>query len=269
MSWARKMTQSLPKKSKLSAIAQRIADLIDTVGGGSQRAFAAKIKCSQPVLSRIVNGQQQPGRDLIERIAQLDGVDKESLLESLDDAHRADNTGELLIPVTQCLLPSFSANHRELATANTLAVPNSLYRPTLYAVPARMCEPAYSDPSERLRPDDLIVIESATERFQRNLSMLSGRLCAVLMRDDTGDSLTLRRVWVRFDSDLGSRQVITCSDAKVGAFRERKFGKKLLRSIQLDPPEQLPEAGDAAELIDQPIDVSAITGLAVQLIRNL
>lgn len=257
------------RKPNLSAASQRIADLIESVAGGSQRQFAAQVGCSQPVLSRIVNGQQQPGRDLIERIAQLEGVDRESLLESLGEKTSAVVVEEFLIPVAQCLLRSSPAKQPDQLTAGTLAVSYTVYRPTLYAVPARMCEPAFTDPSEKLRPDDLVVIESATDRFRGNLQMLNGKLCVVVVNDETGETLTLRRIWVRFDTEHGKRVIYTCSDAKVDEYRNQKYGGRLLRPIQLDPPEQTPEPEVISEFVNEEIEISAITGMAVQLIRSL
>lgn len=251
----------MKKKSRmLSPVAQKISDLIESVGGGSQRTFAGLVGCSQPVISRIVNGQQKPGRDLIERIDQLDGVDREAIMASLDEPIRFDITDDFLIPIVSSLLRS--PPEPDQITASSLAVSHAIYRPTLYAVQASACEPAFDDPSEKLRPNDLIVIDSSTDRFQQNQQMLNGKLCAVI---DKGENITLRRVWIKFDDRQKKRVLFTCPDAKVECYLNQKFGEKLLRSIQLDPPEQVPER----EFIDDKILVTSIVGIAVQIIRNV
>jgi len=258
-----------PSKNRrdLSAAAQVISDLIESLADGNQRKFAGLVNCAQPVLSRIVNGQQQPGRDLMGRIAELEGVDKELLFASLET--RTDDSDRCSIPIAQCLLESFPGQEEDLMTAYTLSVPLKVFRQTLYGVPARICEPAFSDLSERLRADDLIVIDAAVTRMRTNLAMLEGKLCVVQIQNKSGNSLTLRRVWVRFDQRSQDRRILTCADANVEQYQVLKHEGKMLRSIQLDPPEELPRSHEAAKLIDQTIELSAIKGIAIQVIRNL
>lgn len=263
------MSKKSRRKPKLSPVAQKIVDLIDSEAGGSQRRFASMVGCAQPVLSRIVNGRQEPGRDLVERIAKLDGVDRQSLLDCLGERADEDFFEECSIPIAPCLLRSCPPGGSDQLTASTLAVSYSVHRPSLYAVQARMCEPAFSDPSERLRPDDLIVIESSTAQFRSNLMMLNGKLAVVVVNDETGETVTLRRVWVRFDAKRRRRVVCTCSDAKVDNYLEQKFGGKLLRAIELDPPERIPAAEVLTKFVNEEIDIAAIAGMAIQLIRNL
>lgn len=250
------------KRNKLTPAAQKIVELIETIGGGSQRKFAAMTGCSQSVLSRVANGQQEPGRELIERIAKLAGVDGKSLLDSRDQATHHDLTDDFLVPIVTSLLRS--APEPNQLSASTLAVSRAIYRPTLYAVPARACEPACSDPAERLRPDDLIVVESSTTRFRQNLMMLNGKLCAVIVNEEETETITLRRVWVEFDLHREKRAILTCPDAKVKKLFDKKY-RKYPRFIQLDLPENPPES----DYVDTEISVTAIVGIAVQVIRTL
>ena len=263
------MARKARKRTKLSAASQQIVDLVDSLAAGNQRKFAAMVGCSQPAISRVINGLQKPGRGLVERIAKLEGVDGKALLQSYKDQSSDESTEEALIPIARCLLQSSPDGQADRLTANTVAVSASLFRPTLYAVQARACEPAFSDPSEKFRPDDLIVIDSAIDRFRGNLMELNGRLCAVIVRDRSGETITLRRVWVQFDPQGERRFICTCSDAKVNEYWDKKYSGKEYRAIQLDPPEQLPESELASQFMNQEIDVSAITGMAIQLIRSL
>lgn len=246
-------------KQKHPPIARQIADLVESVGGGSQRAFAKMVGCSQPVISRIVNGQQPPSRELVERIAQLDGVDAEALLASLDDPLPHDLKKDFLVPIADSLLRSAPGADQPLSGA--VAVSRTIFRSTLYAVRARTCEPAFGDPSERLRADDLILIDSSTEHLRQNLQRLNGKLCAI----DGGDTITLRRVWVMYDQVRGKWAVHTCADAKVKDYRDQRFEGRRLRDIQFDYPEQAPEE----EFVDAEVDVAAVVGVAIQLIRSL
>lgn len=256
---------SLRKKITLSASAQSIVELVERISGGNQREFARTVGCAQPVISRIVNGKQEPGRELLEKIAGLDGVDRAALMATLKSEMPGSHFSETLVSIAQCLLDGNPATRWDQLTTNTIAVSPTVFRPSLYAVAARSCEPAFSDLSERMRPDDLLIIESSLDRLKKNLRMLDGKLCVVVIRGDEGDTITLRRVWVTFDPANSRWSARTCPDAKVDKFRNDKFEGKLLRSIQLDLPESLPEPN----YVDHLVDVNDIAGVAIELIRNL
>jgi len=252
-------------KSTLSTSAQMVTELVERISSGNQRAFARAVGCSQPVLSRILNGRQQPGRELLERIAALPGVDRDELLATLKVDTTLDRAAETMVPVANSLLDGNPASRPDQLTARTIILSPDVYRPSLYAVSAKACEPAYSDALERMRADDLIIIESKVEGMRRNLQILNGKLCVIVVRGSKGNTITLRRVWVKFDAKQADWAVRTCPDAKVENFRSDKYGNRLLRSIVIDLPEALPEP----EYVDQVVDVNDIVGIAVQLVRHL
>jgi len=259
------MTEKFPKKTILSASAQSVAELVERISSGNQREFARAVGCAQPVISRIVNGKQEPGRELLEKIAGLEGVDRAALLATLKSETPNSHVSETMVPIAHCLLDGHPATRWDQLTTSTVAVSPSVFRPSLYAVAARSCQPACSDPSERMRPDDLIIIESSLDRLKKNLQILNGKLCVVVIRGDDGDTITLRRVWVTFDTTKTRWSVRTCPDAKVDKFRHVKYGGKQLRLIQLDLPESLPEP----DYVDHLVNVNDIAGVAIELVRNL
>ena len=230
---------------------------------GNQRDFARKVGCSQPLLSRIVTGKQEPGKELLQRIARYCGMDPAELLATLEIPLTFGNAATT-IPVAQGLLDGSPATLRHELTTDTLTVAPTVYRDSLYAVVAKRCEPAFSDPSELMRGDDLLVIDSSMERVEKNLLTLNGRLCVVARRSGS-NTITLRRVWVTFDIREKHFTVRTCPDAKVAHFRDSKFGNRQPRSIQLDDPETLPEEN----FVDQVINVNDIAGVAIELVRSL
>ena len=182
---------------KISAAAKVIVDLVATLGNGSQRALARELECSQSVISRIVNGQQEPGPEVVAALKAVDATAWKKLTSLMgSDALQAD---EFTIPVATCLLHGTPDENRDQLTAESVAVSQSVYRPTLYAVKAKHCVPAVDDPSERFRDDDMITIEAATNRFQQNIQMLHGKLCAVVVEGVYGNSITMRRVWSSFN----------------------------------------------------------------------
>ena len=66
-------------KKKLSPICQKIAELVKSAGG--QQTFADSIGFSQSLISRLVNGQQEPKADLLEAMGNLPGVRRNELFE--------------------------------------------------------------------------------------------------------------------------------------------------------------------------------------------
>ena len=242
----------------LTPVAQSIADLIQSIANGSQRKFASLAGCSQPLISRIVNGQQQPGRELVSRIAKIDGVDGDALLAKLEEDSHASRADDFEVPVASCLLPSAPVDR---LITGTLAVPASQYRSTLYAVPARACDPAFSDPSECLLPDDLIVMESSTQLLSQNVQLLHGQLCAVAINDDAGPAITLRRVRIGLSEDTKRRAIYVLGDQERGG-RFAIQGRQQ-RLILLDGTEEL-ESPDERE-----VALSDIVGLALSVTRKL
>jgi len=253
------------KRTMLSSSAQMITELVERISSGNQRAFARAVGCSQPVLSRILNGKQEPGRELLERIAVLDGVDRAALLATLNADTAVNWAAETMVPIANSLLDGNPAGRRDQLTTRTIALSPDIYHPSVYAVPARMCEPAFSDARERMRADDLIVIDSKVEGMRRNLQILNGKLCVIVIRGPENNTITLRRVWVKFDAKQAGWAICTCPDAKVEDFRSEKYGDRLLRSIVIDLPETPPEP----QYVDHVVDVNDIVGIAVQLVRHL
>jgi hypothetical protein len=232
------------------------------------------VGCSSPLISRIVTGQQQPGPDLLKKIAALDEVDEASVTSVVAEKTGYDVTkDDYCIPISDCLLRGAPDQYADLLTGRTLAISESVFQLTRYAVLASACEPALSDPEERFRPEDLLIIETATQRYRDNLQLLHGKLCVVVLSDQQGDVVTLRRVWVPYDNRTSARSIVTCMDSKLDDYKrlreqmkeERVQHGRYQRSIELRSPNAIP---DRDELLDE-IPINAIVGMAVQLTRNL
>lgn len=65
---------ALAEPPRLSPLAARVKAILDVVFGGHQSRMAAVVGCSQPMISRVVSGKQEPGPQLIASLAQLNGV---------------------------------------------------------------------------------------------------------------------------------------------------------------------------------------------------
>ena len=248
------------KKTELSASSQKIIGLIATVTGGSQRKFARLVGCSQPVISRIVNGLQEPGRELLERIAKLDCVDRADLLATLKSEAAMSRLSETMISIAICLLDGPPVARRDLLTRNTVVVSPGIFRQSLYAVAARACEPAFADPLERMQPDDLIVIDSSMEGLRKNLTSLNGRLFVVMDRSPNGNAITLQRVFVTFDSEVPRLTI------RIKVQEPVEESSRKSRAIILDDDSKPVPKPPFAERV---LEFDDIAGVAIELVRNL
>ena len=86
-------------KNKLSPICHKIAELVKSAGG--QQAFADSIGFSQSLVSRLVNGRQEPNADLVAAIGELPAVKSDELFELANLAALDDGTN---VSIFHCLL---------------------------------------------------------------------------------------------------------------------------------------------------------------------
>ena len=253
------------KRNKLSRISKEIVGLVEQNGG--QRAFAKAVGVSQPLISRIVNGLQEPGEDLLAAISKLPDVNQETFWERASLSTSKES--EFLVPIAHALLSSTPASSADELTAETVAVPNAVYRHSLYAIRAKHCYPTFLDPSEGLQPEDLVVIDTSVEKFSKNIRRLDGKLCCVIVESDGCQVITLRRVYAVYDTVTKTWSLKFSSEEKIAELVEAKLSvkkhRKELRHISLDPPDSNP----GENFTDTVIELDDISGVAIQLIRNL
>src|SRR4051794_17237468 len=87
----------------------RVEGLLREVWGGSQRRMAAEIGVSQALISKVVRGEQVPGRKLLEALARHPRIAAAGVYEGrgepLADPDRVEVTAEPMLPVARCVLP--------------------------------------------------------------------------------------------------------------------------------------------------------------------
>lgn len=249
----------------LSPISKEIVGLVEQTGG--QRAFAKAVGVSQPLISRIVNGLQEPGEDLLRAISKLPGVNQNSFWERASLLTRKES--DFSVPIAHALLPSSPSSNPDELTAENIAVSNTVYRHSVYAIRAKQCHPVFLDPSEALQADDLVVIESSVKKFSKNIRRLDGKLCCVIVESDGCQVITLRRVYAVYDTVTKTWSLKYSSEEKIAELVEAKLSvkkhRKELRHISLDPPDSNP----GENFTDTVIELDDISGVAIQLIRNL
>ena len=269
------MSKKTLETQGLSPSAKMVSELVRTLGGGSQRKFARLVGCAQPVISRIVRGEQQPGRDLLERIAKVKGVDRDALMATLVPSIEMGETANALVPVFDGLLNGSPAAQQGRLTGETVAVAPLGFRPTLYAVRARACASVLNNEQERMLPNDLVIIESHMTYFRKDVQSLNRRLCVIDQCKTGVVSITLKRVWVRCSEDGEGGEIRTLAPSGYPTQREK-------RAITLEEPEVLQsekvgtsDGGGTAEVNppdrgrSEVVSFDDIVGVATQLIRKL
>ena len=248
-------------KNKLSPICQKIAELVKSAGG--QQAFADSIGFSQSLVSRLVNGRQEPNADLVAAIGELPAVKSDELFELANLAALDDGTN---VSIFHCLLEGEPDNHSELRTGETIAVPSSLSRRSIYAVKGKVCKPAKFDPAECIQPEDVVIIETRVADLH-NVQRLDGKLCAIAVGSKRDRAITLRRVFTEFDARKKTTVLKFCSDARFDELvkMKRRSKNREKRQINLD----VPEDQQNEKYVDQVASREAIVGVAIQVIRHL
>ena len=249
-------------KKKLSPICQKIAELVKSAGG--QQTFADSIGFSQSLISRLVNGQQEPKADLLEAMGNLPGVRRNELFELANLTASDDDTR---VSIFHCLLESEPDNHLELRTGETIAVASSLFRRSIYAVKGKACTPARLDSGECIQQQDVVIIDTRVADLH-NIQRLDGKLCAIAVGPKKDRTITLRRVFTEFDARRKTTVLKFCSDARFDRLvkkRGKDHSRRDHRQINLDDPGESP----VEDFVDQVAKRDSIVGVAIQMIRQL
>ena len=114
-----------------------------------------------------------------------------------------------------------------------------------------------------------MVIDTSVEKFSKNIRRLDGKLCCVKTETERYQAITLRRVYAVYEVGTKTWMLKYCSEEKIAELIKAKQSvkkyRKEQRSVLLDPPDSNP--GD--KFTDNVIELDAISGVAIQLIRNL
>lgn len=246
------------EQQKISPTAKQIAELVESLAGGNQSKFARMVGCAQPVISRILSGKQEPGRDLLERISKLEGVDRDLLIASRK-VGKLTQSNRYLVPIASCLLDGHPLLNQDLLTSQSVEVSPVVFRETMYAVHAEQCRPASDSKTEFMRPDDLIFIDSSIEPIRKNIWILDGKLAVIVSRGPLNNAITMQRVRVKFDEGLCEHTLLV--DRNVSG--EKAQDRRRERLINLENDHTQPEVTEFA------IELKDVVGVALELARSL
>ena len=123
--------------------------------------------------------------------------------------------------------------------------------------------------------DDRILIDAASDRVQRNVQNVDGRLCALNLSDVNHEAVTLRRVRLEYDDERGARKLVTVLDRNLKEYRkfleemDRTFEKYRKYSRDIDFERERSDPAPGSEDVWTEIPLSSIVGVAIQLVRPL
>jgi SOS-response transcriptional repressor LexA len=150
------------KKKRLTdhqSASDRVRRLLAEVWQGNQSAMAKDIECSQPLLSKIIHGKQEPGRSLLERIARYPGINSSWVLSGQGQP-RVEPEDVQSLPVAYEVLPGPPLDHLRRLQPERYAVPEAFYRPTRYWLRLRGDQPVVKLRNQGIVHGDLILLET-------------------------------------------------------------------------------------------------------------
>jgi hypothetical protein len=138
--------------------------------------MARAVGVSQGLISKVVNEHQAPGRRLTEALAAHPGINPEWVATGTGEPTLRPDRGSL--PVTEEVLPGPPQEYPHLLTGSRHPVAGALDRPSRYWVRLSPDSPLVLEPTLRLAPDDLLLLETDAN-WTRRPDLTEGRLCGV------------------------------------------------------------------------------------------
>lgn len=236
---------------------ERFRWALESLFAGNQSRMAAVLGCSQPTVSRIVAGVNEPGKKLLAALAAIPGVDSQWVQTGVGSP-----SVDRSIAVAHCVLPGIPDLHPSMLTDSRMTFPFEKTR-TLYVVSVHAGMVIVDDQSPKIRVGESLVIETDPAAWVHNLSSLHGRLCVVKVH--SGDIQTLRLHQVRFRDDGGAGLGLEICQREPSRHREREPRHFSFADQELE--HQKPEnsnaegATDAEERSWVPVDPAAIKGV--------
>ena len=136
--------------------------------------MARAIRVSQGLISKVVNGQQNPGQRLLNALAAHPRINAEWVLCGLGQPVPFPEEGSL--PVTTALLPGPPLRFPQFLSGRRHPVARDYARPTRYWWMLTSTSALVSEPALRLALGDLLLME-ADEEWTRRPDMTAGRIC--------------------------------------------------------------------------------------------
>ena len=152
---------------------KRVKWLLEHHYGGSQAEMSRQTKVSMTGIAKVVSGQQDPGRRLLETIVGNTKVSPAWLYAGEGPVLRGSG-----IPVATTCLPGSPAEYREQFGDELVTEVANLYSPMRYWLKLRSTEPAVTVGGTNLVEGDMLLMDADPSLFATT-DALDGRWCVV------------------------------------------------------------------------------------------
>ncbi len=175
----------MAKKKVLTAAQRRFVWLLDNLYGGNRAEMVRRTGVSMTGIIKIVTGEQDAGRRILEKLAANTAANAAWLLTGEGPPLRGSG-----LPVADVCLPGAPDRHRELLAADKVTEADGLYSPTRYwlrlsprewaVLPAsrKLAADTALDSETKLAAGDLMLMETDRKKFP-TAERLGGRWCAL------------------------------------------------------------------------------------------
>jgi hypothetical protein len=180
-----------PIGSRTEDARDRVKYLLAHLWRGNQREMARAVGVSQGLISKVVNGQQAPGPRLLTALANHPGVDSDWVVSGTGQPIPFPERGSL--PIAAGVLPGPPLEYPHLLGGSRHPVADALSRPTRYWLLLAQNSPLVREPSLRLAPGDLLLLDS-DPAWTRRPDLTDGRLCGVRLPAHPSPEYHLGRV---------------------------------------------------------------------------
>ena len=147
------------------AASKRVHLLLQQQYGGNQRRMAAAAGVSQALISLVVTGRQRPGRQLLEALSRLPGVDPAWVLRGVGQPLQSATMGSL--PIAFAVLPGSPSSHPELFTGLRHPVAAELHKESRYWLPIWENSRLANVAEWKLQHGDLLLLETSGDVTSR------------------------------------------------------------------------------------------------------
>ncbi len=166
-----------------AAARKRVQVLLEMQYAGNQRRLASAAGVSQALISMVVTGRQRPGRQLLEALGRLPGVDPAWVVRGIGQPLLPVTTDSL--PIAFALLPGPPSKHPELFTGLRHPVAADLRKESRYwlGIPAHSQLTTVNE--WKLLNGDLLLMETSGDATCRP-ELVLGKFCGVRLEPPTG-----------------------------------------------------------------------------------
>lgn len=168
------------RASTPDATRDRVKYVLTYLWRGNQREMARAIGVSQGLISKVVHGQQGPGRRLMSALAEYPGINAEWIRTGTGQPLPLPDEGSL--PIASVLLPGPPLRHPHLLSGIRHPVARAYERPTRYWLWVPAASPLLAEPGLSLLVGDLLLMEADADWTGRP-TQIAGRLCGIRFPD--------------------------------------------------------------------------------------